>query len=197
MAPDTSTTLLRDIASDAGNPRWGEFVTRYRPMLTAYMSRRFPSLSADDLVQETFVAVAKALPDYRYAPDENGHFRNFLIGILRHKALNELKRTQRHEEILQQYAEERPKGSGTERDDEQSSRETLYEIALQQLLANPDVSERDKQILIRTAIRCESPVAVADSLAVTRDVVDQVKRRMVVRLRTAIENLKRADEDQR
>lgn len=196
MTLDTSTTLLRDIASDAGNPRWGEFVTRYRPMLTAYMSRRFPSLSADDLVQETFVAVAKALPDYRYAPDENGHFRNFLIGILRHKALNELKRTQRYEEILQQYTEERSKGSDTEGDDEKNWRETLYEIALQQLLANTDVSERDKQILIRTAIRCESPVAVADSLAVTRDVVDQVKRRMVVRLRATIENLKRADENQ-
>lgn len=196
MAPDTSTTLLRDIASDAGNPRWGEFVTRYRPMLTAYISRRFPSLSEDDLVQETFVAVARALPDYRYAPDENGHFRNFLIGILRHKALNELKRAQRHGEVLQQYAEERAKGPGLEGDDEKSWRETIYEIALHQLLANPDVSERDKQILIRTAIRCESPAAVADSLAVTRDVVDQVKRRMVVRLRTTIENLKRADENQ-
>jgi len=63
MAHDTSTTLLRGIASDTWNPRWGEFVTRYRPMLATYTSRRFPLLSADDLVQETFVAVAKVLPN--------------------------------------------------------------------------------------------------------------------------------------
>ena len=56
--PDTSTTLLRDVAGSADNPRWGEFVARYRPVLEAFMAERFPSLDADELIQETFVAIA-------------------------------------------------------------------------------------------------------------------------------------------
>ena len=66
---DTSTTLLRDLAGCADHPRWGEFEVRYRPMMENYLRERFPSLEMDDLIQEAFVAIAKALPDYRYVPD--------------------------------------------------------------------------------------------------------------------------------
>ena len=104
IAPDTSTTLLRDLAGRADHPRWGEFVARYRPLMESYLHERFSSLEMDDLIQETFVAIAKALPDYRYDPDEKGHFHNYLIGILRHKALNVLKRQDRHIEVVREYA---------------------------------------------------------------------------------------------
>ena len=33
IVPETSTTLLRDISSDAGNARWPEFVARYHPSM--------------------------------------------------------------------------------------------------------------------------------------------------------------------
>lgn len=55
------------------------------------MAQRFPGLEADDLIQETFIAVARAIPGYRYAPDEKGRFRNLLTGILHHKTLNTLR----------------------------------------------------------------------------------------------------------
>ena len=57
--PDTSTTLLRDVAGSADNPRWSEFVARYRPMMEAFMRERFPSLEADDIIQETLVALCR------------------------------------------------------------------------------------------------------------------------------------------
>ena len=91
--PDTSTTLLRDVAGSMDNPRWGEFVARYRPVLEAFMFERFPSLDAGELIQETFIAIARVLPNYRYVPEEKGHFHNFLTGILHHKALGGRKRT--------------------------------------------------------------------------------------------------------
>ena len=65
MIPTTSTTLLRDIAQDAQNVRWGEFVARYRPMMEAFMRERFPSLEADDVIQETLIALCRVLPSYR------------------------------------------------------------------------------------------------------------------------------------
>ena len=48
--PETSVTLLRDLAASAENARWAEFVTRYRPMMEAYVRGRFPSVEADEAI---------------------------------------------------------------------------------------------------------------------------------------------------
>ena len=92
--PDTSTTLLRNLAADARSPRWTEFVARYRPMMEAFLAARHPSLAAeaDDLVQETLLALVRVLPDYRYVPGEQGSFHNYLTGILRNKAAMAVRR---------------------------------------------------------------------------------------------------------
>jgi len=47
MTPETSTTLLRDIASSAENARWGEFCARYEPMMRGYLREHFPYVEAD------------------------------------------------------------------------------------------------------------------------------------------------------
>ena len=192
IAPDTSTTLLSDLAGRADHPRWGEFVVRYRPLMESYLHEWFPSLEMDDLIQETFVAIAKTLPDYRYVPDEKGHFHNYLTGILHHKALNALKRQNRRNEVTREYAlDPSARGIGNDADVEKW-RETVCEVALQQLLADPSVTGRKRQIFMRTAMKGESPEDVAASLAVSRAVVDQTKKRMMDRLRELVERLKHA-----
>ena len=192
--PETSTTLLRDVADSFDSPRWSEFVVRYRPMLELFMAERFPGLESDELVQDTFIAVAKALPDYRYVPEEKGHFRNFLTGILRNKALNALRSARRRTELLAKYALETEAAVPEKADDSEASwRKAICEIALQQLLADPNISARNKQIFIRTAIKTEQPEAVAVSLAVSRAVVDQTKKRMLDRLRKIVGALKKAN----
>ena len=105
--PATSTTLLRDLANDSQHARWSEFVTRYRPMMEAFMRERFPSLDADDVIQETLIAVWAALPSYRYAPEEKGYFHNYLTGILRNKALRQLHKEQRQAEIADEMRRSR------------------------------------------------------------------------------------------
>ena len=45
-----------------------------------------PEADRDELLQETFLAVMKILPDYRYCPEEKGAFHNYLTGILNKKA---------------------------------------------------------------------------------------------------------------
>ncbi len=155
------------------------------------MAARFPGLEADDLIQEAFIAVARALPDYRYDPEETGRFRNFLTGILAHKAFNALRSEGRRAEREKEYS---PEDYGAREEEERTWREAVYALALQQLMANPDIPERSKQILRRTAIDGEKPQKVADSLSVSRDVVDQTKKRMIGRLREIVERLKEADE---
>ena len=98
--PETSTTLLRDL-KDAQHARWSDFVERYRPMMEAYMRGRFPEVEADDAIQETLVALCRILPDYRYAPDEKGHFHNYLTGILRNKAIRAAKAESRRADALE------------------------------------------------------------------------------------------------
>ena len=190
--PDTSTTLLRDLAQDSQHARWGEFVTRYRPMMEAFMRERFPSVDAADVIQETLGALCRVLPSYRYAPDEKGHFRNYLTGILRNKALRQLRKDRQQAEIIADLQLTGRTGISPVHmlaDDEQSWREALFEIALRQFLADKSVADRTKRIFERTAINGESPETVAAAFKMTRHAVDQAKSRAMTRLREIVKGL--------
>ena len=214
--PATSTTLLRDLANDSQHARWSEFVTRYHPMMEAFMRERFPSLDADDVIQETLIAVWAALPSYRYAPDEKGHFHNYLTGILRNKALRQLYKEQRHAEIAEMVHDDAscdgrartlaapPSTSSTGRavaprpppdvmaDDEQSWRETLVEIALRQLMNDESIQSRTRQVFLRVAVNGEKPDDVAVAFGIERNAVDQIKNRMMPRLQKIVADLEKA-----
>lgn len=195
MIPSTSTTLLRQIGGDARHARWAEFVARYSPACRQYLRRHFPSLEADDILQETFAALAKALPDYRYDPQEKGHFRNYLAGVLRNKALMALRKRRRDEVALADYADvlecRRLGGeTGGVRASAADWQKSVFEIALQQLLSDPSIHDRTKQIFVRTAINQEKPDAVAAALGVSRNVVDQQKRRTLAKFKALVAALK-------
>ena len=188
--PDTSTTLLRDMA-DSQHARWAVFYSRYQPMMLAYLRERFPSLDAEDIIQETFAALAKILPDYQYDPEKKGAFHNFLTGVLRNKALCALDANRRKMAI-----EERMQlavtvnGKSVHEQSYHDWRENLFEVALQQLLADESIHDRTKQAFIRTAINGESIEAVADSLGVQRNTVDCMRSRTLQQLREIVERLK-------
>ena len=214
--PATSTTLLRDLANDSQHARWSEFVTRYRPMMEAFMRERFPSLDADDVIQETLIAVWAALPSYRYAPDEKGCFHNYLTGVLRNKALRQLYKEQRHAEIAEMVHDDAscdgrartlaapPSTSSIGRavaprtppdvmaDDEQSWRETLVEIALRQLMNDESIQSRTRQVFLRVAVNGEKPDDVAAAFGIERNAVDQIKNRMMPRLQKIVADLEKA-----
>ena len=188
---DTSTTLLRDVA-DTQHARWAVFHSRYEPMMRAFIKSRFPSVDADDVIQETFVALARAIPHYTYNPKENGHFRNYLTGILRNKALKALARRQRDSFLNEQAAAEIFGGASANEIDYREWRESVYEIALQQLLADESIHERTKQVFVRLAIAGEKPEAVAESLGIPYNTVIRIRKRAIARLRSYVEAMKKA-----
>ena len=190
--PTTSTTLLRNL-TDSRHSRWAEFFARYRPMMEAYMRERFPSLDADDIIQETLVALVGALPNYAYDPEEKGHFRNYLTGILRRRALKAKGREVRRAEVLADYGKMVPEAPSASEQEERNWRESLYEIALRQLLADKTVQGRTKQVFVRTVINREKPEAVAAAFRIGRNAVDQIKRRMMDKLRKLVAALEMAD----
>ena len=191
QVPVTSTTLLRNIAADAQHVRWGEFVRRYQPMMEDYLRIHFPGLEAEDVVSETLVALVGALKNYRYAPDETGHFHNYLTGILKHRALYHRKLAERQARSVAAFEDSaKIADDSVSLAEEQEWKESVFAIAVRQLLADETILDRTKQVFLRVAINHESPDAVAESLGVKRNAVDQMKSRMMTKLREIVDSLK-------
>ena len=190
MVPETSTTLLREISTDADNVRWPEFVARYRPMMLAYLKSHFPDVDADDMVQETLAALSKALAHYRYAPDETGRFRNYLTGILRKKALKWHEKEKRLCALKASLRENMVSAVQTTSESEEAAwRTSLLEIATHQLLADERIPDRSKQIFQRLAVDGIAPEEVAAAYGTSRNNIDKTKSRMIARLRGIVRAL--------
>ena len=193
--PKTSTTLLKDLARDSQHARWAEFVARYRPMMEAYMRERFPSVDADDVIQETLIALISIFPVYRYNPEEKGEFHNYLTGVLRHKALKILNKDRRHSEVVTEYGKDFKDALKVSSDSEEEAwRESLFEIALQQFIADETVQARTKEVFLRVAVNGEKAEKVAEDFGITRNAVDQIKARSMARIRDMVNALEKVNE---
>ena len=202
--PTTSETLLRNLGESAQHPRWKEFVERYSPMLCQFLATHFassiPEADWDELLQETFLAVMKILPDYRYCPEEKGAFHNYLTGILNKKALSALRKGRSRSNGIQAFGQYQ-QDQGLERADGdipgtsgEEWEKTVFRIAVQQLFADPAVNARHKEIFRRVSLEGEKPEAVASSMACSLDAVYKVCSRLKKRLQGVVEALARAEE---
>ena len=185
--PVTSMTLLKVLGEDAQSPRWTEFANKYASTIEGFLFKYFPLVDAAEVVNETLIALVEKLPLYEYDPDTKGHFRNYLVGIVRFKAIEQLKRRKRDAELkdtLETNAKldwEYEKQSYSV--DLRDWRREAYEAALSQFMADSRLSTRDKEIFRRTALCGESPADVAKIFGVTRNNVDQIKARMLAKLK--------------
>ena len=156
------------------------------------MRERFPSAEADEAIAETLVALVDVFGNYRYDPKETGRFHNYLTGILRHKALRLCKQAERERSLRERVAEE-PKEPSDD-PEEENYRKSLFDIAVRQFFDDETIAPRTKEIFRRTAIRGESPEAVAKSFMMERHAVDQIKSRSVAKLREFVEALEKAND---
>jgi len=185
--PVTSASLLRVLGEDAQSPRWTEFARLYASTIEGFLYRYFPSVDAEEVVNETLIALVDKLPVYQYDPDGKGHFRNFLIGIVRYKAIEQLKARKRAADRLEDltakalldWEYEKKSYSADLRDWQREA----YETALQQFMADPKLSTRDKEIFRRVALEGESPESVAAIFELKRNNIDQIKARMTAKLK--------------
>lgn len=139
--PVTSISLLKVLGKDAQSPRWTEFAKKYASTIDGYLLKEFPDVDKDEVVNDTLIVLTKKLPLYEYDPDTKGHFSNFLIGIVKNKAREWLKKFRRDEErraALEekaQYEWEYEKQSY--RVDLRDWRKEAYEATLTQFMASP------------------------------------------------------------
>ena len=186
-APVTSITLLKSLASGTDNARWAEFFRIYEEPMRSFLSARFPSVDADDAIQETMVALMRRMPDYHYTPDSNGHFHNYLTGILKHKAEDALRREAREsgkrDKLKERGAADAP------REDPDGWKLAAMNAALEQLLSDESVNARAREVFRHVALMHEPPAEVAAAFGISRTNVDQIKRRMVQRLSVLVSSM--------
>ena len=186
-APVTSITLLKSLASGTDNARWAEFFRIYEQPMRSFLAARFPSVDADDAIQETMVALMRRMPNYHYTPDSNGHFHNYLTGILKHKAEDALRREAREsgkrDKLKERGAADAP------REDPDDWKLAAMNAALEQLLSDESVNARAREVFRHVALMHEPPAEVAAAFGISRTNVDQIKRRMVQRLSILVSSM--------
>ncbi|MBI1840101.1 MAG: sigma-70 family RNA polymerase sigma factor [Verrucomicrobia bacterium] len=75
----TRPTLLSRIQNTSDNDSWSEFYELYAGLVHSFaLQRGLTEEEARDVVQDTFIAVAKAIPEFRYNPSV-GSFRSWML----------------------------------------------------------------------------------------------------------------------
>lgn len=185
--PQTSVTLLKDLSGDASSVRWTEFFNRYESAMRGFLQSRYPMVEADDVLQETLLALVKCLPRYHYLPDEHGHFRNYLMGIVKHKAEDALRRQAKESNTragFGEYVRHVPPETGG--DDEAEWKSAALQTAVEQLLSDDSIAPRNREVFRHVALMHEPPENVAAQFGITRNNVDQIKRRLLDRLSKSV-----------
>ena len=197
--PKTSVSLLEALSGDASSVRWTEFYNKYEGPMRAFLQAHFPTVEADDVIQETLIALVKCLPGYRYVPDEHGYFHNYLMGIVKHKALDIVRRQAARSVIrsqLEKEEQERIKRFQAPNDEAEEAawQNAVKEAALEQLLADDSISLATREVFRHVALMHEPPMKVASQFGITRNNVDQIKARLIARLKDLIADMTAATE---
>ena len=182
--PPTSVSLLKAISDGTASARWTDFYCRYAPAMRGFLYERFPSVEADDVIQETLIALTKAMPDYHYTPDANGHFRNYLMGIVKHKALDALRRAKNFSDLKTDIEQNDGRLAFTPPlpDEDDAWKQSAMETAIEQVMSDENITARTREVFRHVALMHEPPDEVARQFGISRNNVDQIKKRMIARL---------------
>jgi RNA polymerase sigma factor (sigma-70 family) len=187
VQPSTRPSLLVRLRDLRDERAWSEFTEIYGPLVHRFARRRgLQEADAQDLVQEVFRAVARAIERYDPAPDR-GSFRGWLFRIARNLIINLLAAQRRHPQgtgdtDVQRMLEQCPVPSGEDSAFfEAEYRGRLIAWAAERIRG--DFSETAWQAFWRSSVEGHPAKEVADCLGISLGTVYQYKSRVVVRIR--------------
>jgi len=186
--PKTSISLLKDLSDGTASVRWTEFYRRYEPAMRGFLRERFPSVEADDVIQETLLALMKAMPEYHYTPDSKGHFHNYLMGIVKHKALDAIRRNASLSSLRSDLAQEEDLRTAAPEEND-SWKMAAMEAAMEQLMSDDSITASTREVFRHVALMNEAPEDVARQFGITRNNVDQIKSRMIGKLSALVSSM--------
>ncbi len=192
-ASATHPSLLVRLRDRNDEQAWSEFTEIYGPLAYRLAKRRgLQEADAQDLVQDVFRAVARAID--RYDPDPaRGSFRAWLSRIAGNLIVNLLVAQRRHprgsgETDVQRLMEQQPDPACEESAlFNHEYRRGLLEWAAERV--RPSFSDLAWQAFWQTGVEGKSPRVVAQDLGMSLGTVYQYKSRIVAGIRREIEQV--------
>lgn len=179
---ETRTSLLERVRDQNDLAAWSEFVALYRPLLLGYTkSRGVQACDAEDVVQEVFVALMRALPSF--ALDKaRGRFRSWLWQVTMSKIRDRLRREKSRGPVVTGPVQE-PAVNPEEPDREWLTRhrQRILEYLLPQLKAQ--TQETTWTCFEEHILRGRSGVAVGAELGMKANTVCVNAARVLAKLR--------------
>jgi RNA polymerase sigma factor (sigma-70 family) len=191
--PNTRASLLVRLGDPRDEQAWAEFMEIYSPLVRRLAQQRgMQDADADDLLQEVFRAVAKAMERGAYDP-ARGSFRGWLFRIARNLMVNFLISQKRQPRgsgntDMQHLLEEQPAADGEE--------SALFEIEYRRGLlywaaeqVRGEFSALTWQVFWQTGVEGRPAKEVAAALRTTVGTVYHYKSKVMARLRKKIEQV--------
>ena len=188
--PETSSGLLRSLATDPDSARWTEFLSLYTPLMRLWLAdlaKKYPSLRPelfDDILQETFIFLTGEFPKFEYDPGK-GHFRGYLREVLRiqarRAASRESERQNRVADIAEEALEQLPDTAGGPDGDDSSPElvQALWNILLDRVFAEGNFS-RQSQTVFRKLVSGKATVAeLSETYCMKPNAIYQLKSRVI------------------
>jgi RNA polymerase sigma-70 factor (ECF subfamily) len=183
----TSISLLGRAREGDDSHAWQQFNEVYAPLLKSWLARyRLQASDADDVVQETLLAVAKELPNFEHSGNA-GAFRSWLRQIMVFRLRHFWRSRQRHpqgpgdSEFLNELAElEDPDSPLTKLWEREHDRHVLQRLLT---LVEPRFQPSTREAFRRVAIDGQPAQKVADELGLTLNAVVIAKSRVLRELR--------------
>lgn len=183
----THATLLERLAAGRDQAAWEEFCDRYGELIRGVARRRgLQAADCDDVVQETLLALTKAMPQFQYEPGK-GKFRSYLKTVVLHTIFRR-SRQRPGERRLEDYET----AAGAAADDDQvegdwESEWRQYHLRTAMRVIEAEFNENDRAAFDGYAVAGRGVRETAESLGISVDQVYQAKSRILKRLGQLVE----------
>lgn len=194
----TCDTLLGRLKAENAHEAWKEFYELYWGAILRYARKLgLDETQAQDVLQETMVALMRILPEFAYDRGK-GKFRSFLLTIVHRKSLGVLRRARRSTEVPLSETVERDTVSSfatSESVDEETLarwRLSLLEEALRRLKANGALAENTFAVFHAYAVERRPVQEVAREFGLKENAVYQIKNRLLARIQHEVAKMMRS-----
>ncbi len=179
----TPVSLLEQLHDPAAHVAWDRFVVLYTPLLRVWAGRLGATgPDAEDLVQDVFATLVRALPEFRY--DRDGRFRGWLWTVTRNKARERTRRWAGEPPTRPLDGRELATDDPATEFDEREYRDCLTRRAME--LMRTDFDPPTWRAFWETAVEGRSAPEVGAELGLTPNAVYLARGRVFRRLRAEL-----------
>ena len=194
----TRPSLLLSVRNADDSDSWQEFYQLYSRLVRSFAYRNgLTETEVEDVVQETFIAVSKAMPEFRYNPSI-GSFRSWMLHTTHWRIQDQFQKRRKQQKLRSTTAEDSTRPTNVEQLTDSSFEElqavwdreweqNLLSAVLQRI--KPQISARQFQIFDLSVLK-EWPVRkIARALSVNVSQVYLTKHRVAKLIKKEVKQL--------